>query len=201
VPRRDWIGICFRKASSCSQLDDFKLFIRLSQHTILATLHCCLASIWLQWRRWRRSLGVVDGAGDYANKVISDVRTVELLGKTGIPPTFTRRGGPVSDIDNNIGIMLVAPLGINGTINGPISSLSVPSLQGGVKAEVAKARAKERTKPRRPTRQSHNLDPRLLVFSFLHLLGSLLRPQRPLCLVQCFQQPPVQVAMPNSVAF
>ena len=179
MPRRDWIGISFRKASSCSQLDDFKPFIRFSQHIILATLHCCLASIWLQWRRWRRSLGVVDGAGDYANKVIRAAQAVEVFGKTEIPPMSIRHVDRASGIGHNSGTMLVEQLGVNGTINGPISNLSTPSPQGEVRAEAARARAKERTKPRRrPTWRSHSLDHQPLGFNFLHLPGSPLRPQR-----------------------
>ena len=91
----------------------------------------------------------MDGAGDYANKVISVAQTVEMVGTTEIPPMSVRHVDRASDIGNNTGTMLVEQLGVNGTINGPISNLSAPSPQGEVRAEAARARAKESTKPRR----------------------------------------------------
>ena len=113
------------------------------------------------------------GAGDFASRAISGVRIAAPIGKTGTPPTFTRIEVPVRVEDSNSGPKTMGLPGVNGTLSGPIRSNKDLNLHDAAKAEVAKAKEKGRTRARLLTRPtSHNLDPQLLVFSFLLHLGS-----------------------------
>ena len=130
--------------------------------TIPETLQCWNASPGLSWRRWRRSHGDAVGAGDFANSITADAQTVELYGKIGIRPTFIMPAAPVHVLVSSSKLTGLTTRttgiqrGINGN-NGNSLNSKDRSLRVALMAKDAKAKAREKARPKRlPCPQSRN---------------------------------------------